>query len=65
MRASAKQTEAFERLVRSADGSVLQEFLTAHLTETLNQLTEAQADTVQRLQGRAQTVKELLKLFGA
>jgi hypothetical protein len=63
VRIDAKELEALKRVARSSDGRVLQSALTADYLTTMKNLIGASADNVQRLQGRAALLDELLNVL--
>lgn len=63
MRVDAKQFEALKRVARSSEGRVLQSVLAAELQSTMKSLMSASTDNVQRLQGRAVLLDEMVKLL--
>jgi hypothetical protein len=63
VRIDATQLEALKRVVRSSEGRVLQSVLAAEQQAATKALMSASTDNVQRLQGRAVLLDELLKLL--
>jgi hypothetical protein len=63
VRIDSKQFEALKRVARSSDGRVLQSILAAEQQATMNNLMSASTDNMQRLQGRAVLLDELLKVL--
>jgi hypothetical protein len=63
VKVDSKQFEALKRVARSSEGRVLQSILAAEHQATMKNLMGASADNVQRLQGRAVLLDELLKLI--
>jgi hypothetical protein len=63
VRVDAKQLEALKRVVRSSEGRVLQSILAAEHQAAMKSLLSASAENVQRLQGRAILLDELMKLL--
>lgn len=63
MRVDGKQLEALKRLARTSEGRVLHSVLAADQQATMKSLMAASAENVQRLQGRAVLLDEILKLF--
>jgi hypothetical protein len=63
VRVDSKQLEALKRVVRASEGRILQSVLAAELKATMKTLMLASTDSVQRLQGRAALLDELLRLL--
>ena len=63
MRIDSKQLEALKRVARSSDGRVLQSVLAAEHQTTMGNLMAASVENMQRLQGRAVLLDELLKVL--
>jgi hypothetical protein len=63
VKVDSKQLEALKRVVRSPDGRVLQSVLAAEHQVIMRNLTLVSIENVQRLQGRAVLLDELLKLL--
>jgi hypothetical protein len=63
VRIDSKQLEALKRVARSSDGRVLQSILAAEHKTTVDHLILVSVENVQRLQGRAVLLDELLKLL--
>jgi hypothetical protein len=63
VRIDSKQLEALKQIVRSSQGRVLQSVLAAEHQATMNNLMSASVENMQRLQGRAVLLDELLKVL--
>jgi hypothetical protein len=63
MRVDAKALEALKRLGQSPDGRVLQSLLAAEYESQIKALVSAPVENVQRAQGRAALLNELIDLL--
>ena len=63
MRVDAKQLEALKRFSRTPDGRVLHSVLAAELEVVVKMLMSSPVENVQRVQGRAVLLDEILSLL--
>jgi len=63
VRIDGKQLEVLKHLARTSEGRLLHSVLAADQQATMKSLIQASAENVQRLQGRAVLLDEILKVL--